>query len=196
MAQVINEKENDKMPNNTGLNEKLSDLVGETNIKLSENLNLKYNFSIDQNYNDFNYNEFQAKFNFDKLSFNLDYLQESKHIGNNEYIKADVSLFNKDKSEIKFKTKRSLITNSAEYYDLSYEYINDCLRAGIVYRREFYNDSEIEAENSLMFKITLIPFGGLRHRCSKLKLKNEKNYHKNLYIINFRFFSVKFLRCN
>ena len=161
VAQVINEKENDKMPNNTGLNEKLSDLVGETNIKLSENLNLKYNFSIDQNYNDFNYNEFQAKFNFDKLSFNLDYLQESKHIGNNEYIKADVSLFNKDKSEIKFKTKRSLITNSAEYYDLSYEYINDCLRAGIVYRREFYNDSEIEAENSLMFKITLIPFGGL-----------------------------------
>ena len=161
VAQVINEKENDKMPNNTGLNEKLSDLVGETNIKLSKNLNLKYNFSIDQNYNDFNYNEFQAKFNFDKLSFNLDYLQESKHIGNNEYIKADVSLFNKDKSEIKFKTKRSLITNSAEYYDLSYEYINDCLRAGIVYRREFYNDSEIEAENSLMFKITLIPFGGL-----------------------------------
>ena len=42
---------------------------------------------------------------------------------------------------------------------LSYEYINDCLRAGLVYRREFYNDSEIEPENSLMFKITLSPFG-------------------------------------
>ena len=44
---------------------------------------------------------------------------------------------------------------------LSYEYINDCLRAGLVYRREFYTDSEIEPENSLMFKITLIPFGNI-----------------------------------
>ena len=39
--------------------------------------------------------------------------------------------------------------------------MNDCLRAGLVFRREFYNDSEIEAENSLMFKITLIPFGNI-----------------------------------
>ena len=35
------------------------------------------------------------------------------------------------------------------------------LRAGLVFRREFYNDSEIEAENSLMFKITLTSFGGI-----------------------------------
>ena len=42
---------------------------------------------------------------------------------------------------------------------MSYEYINDCLKAGLVYRREFYMIRELEAENSLMFKITLIPFG-------------------------------------
>ena len=58
-------------------------------------------------------------------------------------------------------TKRNLVTNSAEYYNLSYEYLNDCLRAGIVYRREFYEDSELEAENSLMFKITIVPFGNI-----------------------------------
>ena len=56
--------------------------------------------------------------------------------------------------------KRNIITNSSEFYNLSYEYINDCLRAGLVYRREFYNDSELEAENSL-FKITLSPLGDL-----------------------------------
>ena len=56
-------------------------------------------------------------------------------------------------------TKRNLITNSSEFYDLSYEYINDCLRAGLVYRREFYNDTELEPEDSLMFKLTLVPFG-------------------------------------
>jgi len=55
--------------------------------------------------------------------------------------------------------KRNIITDSNEFYNLSYEYLNDCLRAGLVYRREFYNDSELEAENSLMFKVTLMPFG-------------------------------------
>ena len=58
-------------------------------------------------------------------------------------------------------SKRNLVTNSTEFYNLSYEYINDCLRAGLVYRREFYDDSELEQENSLMFKITLSPFGQL-----------------------------------
>ena len=51
--------------------------------------------------------------------------------------------------------QKNLVTDSAEFYNLSYEYMNDCLRAGLVYRREFYNDSEAEPENSLMFKITL-----------------------------------------
>ena len=60
-----------------------------------------------------------------------------------------------------YEFKRNLVTNSSEFYNLSYEYFNDCLRAGLVYRREFYNDSEIEAEDSLMFQITLIPFGNI-----------------------------------
>ena len=64
--------------------------------------------------------------------------------------------------KLSLKGKRNLISNSAEYYDLSYEYFNDCLRAGLVYRREFYNDSEVEPEDSLMFKITLIPFGNVK----------------------------------
>ena len=57
--------------------------------------------------------------------------------------------------------QKDLITNSAEYYNLSYEYLNDCLRAGLVYRREFYTDSEIEAEHSLLFKLTITPLGDI-----------------------------------
>ena len=70
-------------------------------------------------------------------------------------------------SVISFETKRNLVTNSSEFYNLSYEYLNDCLRAGLVYRREFYNDSEIDPEDSLMFKITLIPFGNLTSQANK-----------------------------
>ena len=36
---------------------------------------------------------------------------------------------------ISFDGKRNLITNSSEFYNLSYEYINDCLRAGLVYQK-------------------------------------------------------------
>ena len=91
----------------------------------------------------------------------MNYLQEDKKSGDNEYIKTAFKFKKGNDGILTFSNKRNLITNSSEFYDLSYEYMNDCLRAGIVYRREFYNDSELEAENSLMFKITLSSFGGL-----------------------------------
>ena len=159
LAQVINEKENKKMPTKTSLDEKLSDLTGSTQYKINKNINLNYNFSVDQNYNELNYNEIGSSMNFDPIKVDFNYLQEDKHIGNQEYIKTKID-FTKNKNGIfSFETKRNLIKNSSEFYNLSYEYINDCLRAGLVYRREFYNDSELEPENSLMFKITLTPFG-------------------------------------
>ena len=82
-------------------------------------------------------------------------------MGNQDYFKTELNIKNSNKGEFTFETKRNLITDSSEFYNLSYEYINDCLRAGLVYRREFYNDSEIEPEDSLMFKITLVPFGNI-----------------------------------
>ena len=149
------------MPDKTSLNEKLSDLVGSNNYKFNENFELQHNFSIDQNYNDLNYNDIGTNINFGPLNFDFNYLQEKKHIGDQDYFKTKIDLKNNDNGLFSFETKRNLITNSAEFYNLSYEYLNDCLRAGLVYRREFYKDSEIEPENSLMFKITLTPFGNI-----------------------------------
>ena len=156
----MSEKENKKMHAKTSMDEKLSDLVGSADYKVNDRFNLNYNFSIDQNYNDFNYSEAGMALIFDTLKVNFNYLEESKHIGDQEYFKTKLDYNNKN-SLISLETKRNLITNSAEFYNLSYEYLNDCLRAGLVYRREFYTDSEIEPENSLMFKITLTPFGNI-----------------------------------
>ncbi len=161
VAQIISERENKKMHKQTSLDEKLSDLVGSASLNFNKNFSLNYNFSLDQNYSDLNYNEIGAKLNYSNLNVKFDYLQENKHIGNQDYFKTKVDLKNKDKGLLSFETKRNLITNSSEFYNLSYEYINDCLRAGLIYRREFYNDSELEPENSLMFKITLTPFGSI-----------------------------------
>ena len=159
VAQIINEKENKKMASKTSLDEKISDLVGSTKYKLNENVSLNYNFSLDQNYNQLNYNEFGAILDLNPIKVNFNYLKESEHIGNQEYFNTKINLANNESGLLSFETKRNLITSSSEFYNLSYEYVNDCLRAGLVYRREFYNDSELEPENSLMFKITLTPFG-------------------------------------
>ena len=161
IAQIIRDKENNKMPDKSSLNEKLSDLVGSADLKLSNNFKLEYEYALDQNYQDLNFSEFGAKLNYGPLNFDFNYLQEKKHIGNKDYFTTKIDFNDKDKGIFSFETKRDLITNSAEFYNLSYEYLNDCLRAGLVYRREFYNDSEIEPENSLLFKITLVPFGNI-----------------------------------
>jgi LPS-assembly protein len=160
-GQIINNKENKKMAQMTSLDEKLSDFVGSASVNIKDKIELNYDFLMDQNYNDFNYNEVGTKLNFNLIKLDFSYLQENKHIGDNEYFKSKINYTKDENTSFSFETKRNLITNSAEYYNLSYEYLNDCLRAGLVYRREFYDDSEIEPENSLMFKITLTPFGAI-----------------------------------
>ncbi len=160
VAQIISDKENKKMPSKTSLDEKLSDLVGNTKIELNQNVDFRYNFALDQNYKQLNYNEFSSNLNFDPMQIGFGYILENKHIGDQEYIKTKID-YTKNNSLLSFETKRNLVSDSSEFYNLSYEYMNDCLRAGLVYRREFYNDSELEPENSLMFKITLTPFGSI-----------------------------------
>ena len=63
------------------------------------------------------------------------------------------------KGQLSLGAKRNLLTNSAEFYDLSYEYINDCLRAGVAFRCEFYRDRDLEPEDSLIFQVTFSPLG-------------------------------------
>ena len=122
---------------------------------------MNYNYSLDQNFKEMNYNEIETKYSLNNTSFNISYLKENKVSEENEYLKSSIEIKKGENGIFSFNNKRNIITNASEYYNLSYEYINDCLRAGLVYRREFYNDSELEAENSLFFKITLSPFGDL-----------------------------------
>ena len=158
VGQVISAKENMDIPSSTSLDQHFSDVVGETKYTVSEKINLNYNFAIDQGYKYFNYNEVGADLTLNKAKFNLSYLEEKNHIGSNEYVQTGVDFKLNNSSELSFGTRRNLLTSSAEFYNLSYNYINDCLKAGIAYRREFYTDRDVEPANTLMFKISIIPF--------------------------------------
>ncbi len=161
VAQIINEKKTNKnMPSSSSLDKRFSDIIGNFNYQ-NNNFKIDYNYSIDQNYEELNYNEINTAYTVDNIKFNLNYLEEDNSSGENEYFKSSLEIKRGDNGLFTFSNKRNLVTNSSEFYDLSYEYINDCLRAGLVFRREFYNDSELESENSLMFKITLNSFGSI-----------------------------------
>jgi LPS-assembly protein len=159
VGQVISLKENMDVPASSSLDQHFSDIVGEAKYNINNSIKLNYDFSLDQGYGEFNYNEIGANFMFDKAKFNIGYLQEKNHIGNQEHIKTGLDFKLNNSSELSFNTKRNLLTSSAEFYNLSYNYINDCLKAGIGYRREFYVDRDVEPTNSLMFTISIIPFG-------------------------------------
>ena len=64
IAQIINNEENKKMSSESSLDEKVSDLVGDANLNFSNKFNLNYNFALDQNYKELNYNDLGAKDEF------------------------------------------------------------------------------------------------------------------------------------
>jgi LPS-assembly protein len=161
LGQVYNMEENTSIPSRSSLDQKASDLVGEAYLKLSNNLTLKNSFSVDHNFNDINYNNLQANLMLGNTNFNISYLEENNHLGNNNYVKSDIKIELNNSTQLSFNFKKNLETSSTEFYNLSYNYINDCLRAGLVFRREFYSDRDIEASDSLMFQISLLPFGGV-----------------------------------
>ena len=70
------------MPLKSSLDKRFSDVVGETNYQiLDQNLTMNYNFSLDQNYKELNYNELGLNFNYNLFNFDLKYLQEKTILG-------------------------------------------------------------------------------------------------------------------
>ena len=158
LGQVFNFDENKDIPSKSSLDQKMSDVVGEINYNFSKIGKIDYKFSIDHNLNDLNYNEVSTELNFGKVQFNLDYLEQQNHIGLEHYVSPGVSLNFNDNNKLTFSTKKNFKTESTELYNLSYQYAIDCLTAGLAYRREFYQDADLEPKNTLMFTITFVPF--------------------------------------
>ena len=59
---------------------------------------------------------------------------------------------------VSFATRRNRELNMTEFYNLVYQYENDCLRAAIEYNKNFYSDSDIKPEEEILFTLTIIPF--------------------------------------
>ena len=53
-----------------------------------------------------NFNDLGLSMNFKKLNIDFNYLQEDKHIGNQEYIKTKINLTRNENSLVSLETKK------------------------------------------------------------------------------------------
>jgi len=135
--------------------------VGEILFKPKQFFDLKYNFSLDNDMQTLNYNLLDATFSTNNFVTSFEFLEKNSVIGDESYI-ANKSTFNlNEKNSLSFKTRRNKQLDLNEYYNLIYEYKNDCLKAAIEYKKDYYEDRDLKPEEQIFFSLTIIPFGTL-----------------------------------
>ena len=85
------------------------------------------------------------------------YLEETGLVGNTHIIENITQYRITDDNSLTFKTRQNRNLNLTEYYDLVYEYKNDCLIAGLKYKKNYYQDADIQPMEELFFSITIVP---------------------------------------
>ena len=161
LGAMFSDNENPDLPTKSTLDRKTSNIVGEILFKPKQFFDLKYNFSLDNDMQTLNYNLLDATFSTNNFVTSFEFLEKNSVIGDESYI-ANKSTFNlNEKNSLSFKTRRNKQLDLNEYYNLIYEYKNDCLKAAIEYKKDYYEDRDLKPEEQIFFSLTIIPFGTL-----------------------------------
>ena len=158
---VFRDKNNFDLPEETSLGKKTSDIVGLLEYNPSKFFKFNYNFSIDNNLTQFNFNNISTTFAVNNLVTSFEFLEENKYYGETSYIKNKTEYLINDNKSLVFETSQNLKTDLSEYYKLIYQYQNDCLVASVEYDKEYYSDGELKPREDIMFLIKLKTFGEL-----------------------------------
>ncbi len=166
LATVFRDKEEKFIPNKSTIHKKNSNLFGSITNKFSNNLDLGYNFSLDNNYNTFEYNDLNATFSINNFVTKFNYIEEHGERGDTNFVASSFEYNIDKKNSFKFKTRRNRKLSLTEYYDLVYEYKNDCLTAGIKYKKSYYADGDLQPTENLLFTISLFPLTTYEYEAS------------------------------
>jgi len=150
LASVFRLNEEKNIPNNSTLNKKTSNIFGEFNFKPIKNISLGYNFSLTEDLDTFEYNSLVTKMKYENFTTQFDYLKESGVIGRGHIIENKTKYSFNNSNSISFNIRENRELNLTEYYDLIYEYKNDCLVAGVNIK-DYYNDGDIEPIEEFSF---------------------------------------------
>jgi LPS-assembly protein len=159
LATVYRDKTNKDLPLSSTMTDKYSDIVG--NVKISPNnfINFNYDFSLDNNLDTTNYNFINTSLNTKKFVTSFEFMEENNLLGKESYIGNKTSYTLNENNILKFSTRKNKRTNLREFYNLIYEYKNDCLVAGIEYNKDYYSTESLRPEEQIFFSIKIIPFG-------------------------------------
>ena len=159
MANVLRLKENDKSPRNSGLDEKISDIFGKIEYNPTDLVEINYDFSIKNNLKQQNYEYLSTELKVNNFLTNFNYLNEDNTFSKESYIANTSTYYIDDSNNISFNTRKNKKTKLTEFYNLIYQYKNDCLAAAIEYKKDYYSDRDLVPEETIYLSLTIIPFG-------------------------------------
>ena len=157
LASVLRMNEEKNIPNKTTLNKKNSNIFGSIDYNFSKFFNVEYDFSVNNNFNTVDYNSIGLGISVNNFVTKFNFIEENNVMGDENSIENSTTYQHDENNHFSFKTRRNRKINLTEYYDLVYEYKNDCLTAGIKYRKTYYEDRDLKPTENLLFSITLIP---------------------------------------
>ncbi len=157
LGTVIRDKEQNFIPKKSTINRKNSNLFGSIENKFSKNLSINYDFALDNNLKNFEYNDLNATLSLNNFVTKFNFIEEAGEMGNSNVLEGNVSYIVDENNSITFNTRRNRKLNLTEYYNLVYQYKNDCLTAGIKYKKSYYEDRDLKPSEDLLFTVTLYP---------------------------------------
>ena len=157
VANNLRFRENDDLPKINQLGEKTSNFFGEITYSPNENLTTKYNTTTKNNLSDTNYENFTTEFNLNNFVTSFDYLNDNTENNESSYLSNKSSYKINDDNSLSFSTRKNKTLNLTEYYNLIYQYKNDCLSASIEYNKDYYSDRDLKPEEKMIFKLTITP---------------------------------------
>ena len=163
LATVLRDSEERFIPNKSTINKKNSNLFGSIKNKFSENLEIGYDFSLDNDFNTLEYNDINTIFSINNVVTKFNFIEEHGERGDSNILASSISYELDDNNFLSLETRRNRKLNLTEFYDLVYEYKNDCLTAGIKYKKTYYSDGDLKPTENLLFTVTLFPLTTYEH---------------------------------
>ena len=161
LANNLRFDDNEDLPSNSNLGDKISDFVGIFNYKPNKNFKFGYDFSLKNNLSDKNYELYGFEFYLKNLTTKFEYLNENNSNLKTSYLKNETRFDFNEQNSLIFETRENKEKSFTEFYNLIYQYKIDCLTAAVEYNKEYYNDQDLKPSENLFLKLSIIPFGGM-----------------------------------
>ena len=163
LATVLRDKKEKQISSSSTIDRKTSNLFGAINSNFSEFFNLEYNFALDNDLITFESNNIKSTMNIKNLVTEFNFNETNGEMGDTNVISNTTSIKFDENNYLKFNTRRNRKISLTEYYDLIYEYKNDCLSAGVKYRKTYYDDRELKPKEDLILSVTIFPISTYEH---------------------------------